>query len=96
MVISVSTNCVLTAAHCVSTGTESVAKNIFVLAGRNDVTTSGYDTPYSYNYTVSSILRHQSYQPGYNNYDIALLFTQRKMAWNRGVSPICLPSPNTA
>lgn len=53
-----------------------------------------YDTHYANNYQVHSVIPHEKYNPETFANDIGLVRTIKRMAWNRGVAPACLPSPS--
>lgn len=104
-----SSNCVLTAAHCLS---GKSANSVQVLVGDHDYSTgnnkalikrwrkkclnfcelcSGSDTPYAAVYAAASFVIHP-YFDSYNSVnDIAVIRTQKIIAFNVAVGPVCLP-----
>ncbi|CAH0551936.1 unnamed protein product [Brassicogethes aeneus] len=83
---------VLTAGHCVY---QKLAKNLGVLVGDHDIST-GSDTTASALYPVSSFLVNRNYNPTTYDNDIAIVQTDRTMAFNAYVNAICLPFKQTS
>lgn len=50
------------------------------------------DTHYAFNYKVASIVTHEYYDSQSLANDIGMIKTVRRMVWNRGVAPACLPN----
>lgn len=86
----------MTAAHCFETSPVIQASDLQVRVGRDDLQISpDEDTYYSADYEVQSYKQHANFNPDTNENDIALVYTQDSILWNRGVAPICLPPANT-
>ncbi|XP_058826942.1 venom serine protease-like [Topomyia yanbarensis] len=77
----------VTAAHCL---VHRTVDDTVLLVGDHNLTT-GTDTMYAKPYVLAQVLVHPGYtiQPLTN--DIALLRTLRRVQYNSGVGPVCLP-----
>lgn len=94
LVITVTSKVILTAAHCFVGQFSNAATIIARLGRRNAFLQSNQDTYYSADYPVSAVVPHESYNSNTNENDIALVILYNNIAWNRGISPICLPKLN--
>lgn len=79
---------ILSAAHCFPPSMKE--SQIYARVGDQDQTVNG-DTMFEAAYSISSIIRHEGYNPQKNENDIAILKTVTDILFNRGVGPICLP-----
>lgn len=67
---------------------------MWLMVGRDDVTAADpyADTHYAYNYKIASIISHEYYNDQTYANDVGLVKTVKRMAWNRGVAPACMPT----
>jgi len=79
---------VLSSAHCVVGKSPT---SLQVLAGDHDYKSSS-DTPYAAIYAVQSYVNHPNFNANTNVNDITIIRTQRAIAFNTAVGPVCLPS----
>lgn len=77
----------VSAAHCIA---DMPADELGVLVGDHNINVRN-DTRYAALYRVGQTILHERYNGTDNSNDIALLRTQNAMAFNEGVSAVCLP-----
>lgn len=82
----------LTGAHCFNEDIYADLKNVVALVGEYDLTTST-ETIYTESHKLETFKRHEKYSRfNYDqDFDIALIKTERPIAFNRAVGPACLP-----
>ncbi|XP_015609738.2 coagulation factor IX [Cephus cinctus] len=82
---------ILTAAHCLCTGTSSIpARQLRVTLGEHNL--KGPEVPAAKEEGVLSVIVHPGHKCGRYVHDIALLELARPISWSESVKPACLPA----
>jgi len=81
---------VVTAAHCVSGREHNIDAHSIVVGEQDRQTEEGSEAEYY----VEKIIPHKGYDPYELDNDIAMIKLSKPVAFNRYVSPVCLPNAN--